>query len=257
MNIRKILISLMLMLCCTGWAYAQTEGNPATKMTKDEAVCLLKQGFEARVAGDLSVAIEILERVYVFDPNLEAHFDAEKIHLSARGELGHAYYENKDWGKAFRLYRENDVCLWKTDRDADVIPFDWRIAECRKNMANENTLGDAPLIMVYGRSLSEDGLLVDGMVLAPVVDLADHLWLKFNNENGRLTLTRSWSDPSILVMQIGSSKATLNNQSISMPMALLEKDGRVLVPLRFLVESMGCRSIKWDPTTKIARVAVE
>jgi ABC-type Fe3+-hydroxamate transport system substrate-binding protein len=54
-------------------------------------------------------------------------------------------------------------------------------------------------------------------------------------------------------LTIGSNKATVNGKSVTLSTAVIEKNGRTLVPLRFLGEAFGLW-VNWSDSTKTASI---
>ncbi|HBV97960.1 MAG TPA: hypothetical protein DEF36_13070 [Desulfotomaculum sp.] len=113
----------------------------------------------------------------------------------------------------------------------------------------EPPAGEAPVsVFLDGKPIRFDvsPYMRDGRVMVPVRNLAEALGcgVAWKDPN-QVTITRS---DFTIIMFVNESQYISNGQSMSMDIAPEVKKGRNIVPLRFIVEEMGC-SVEYDEVT--------
>lgn len=83
-----------------------------------------------------------------------------------------------------------------------------------------------------------------GNTMVPIRFISEKLGAKvlWDNTNQVVTINM---DFNTIVMPVGSKSATVNGETISLSAAATKKEGRVVVPLRFVSEALGV-TVKWD-----------
>lgn len=107
-------------------------------------------------------------------------------------------------------------------------------------------------IVVNGEELAANPAprVVGGRLLVPVVRIYSALGIGVTREGTRLIA----SAPSKrIVLNVGSSRATVDTQMVMMDTPAMEIDGATYVPLRFVADSLGAQ-VSYDP--KASRVEV-
>jgi len=90
--------------------------------------------------------------------------------------------------------------------------------------------------------------LVVGYTMLPLRFIGEALSVNVNWDNASKTVTCKSSSKTV-VLPVGGKTASIDGQDYVMPCAPLLKDGRVLVPARFIAEAFGCQVI-WEGTQK-------
>jgi len=67
--------------------------------------------------------------------------------------------------------------------------------------------------------------------------------ITFDKKTGTITAKRK---KTTVVLVVDSTKAKINGVATFMPIPAYIKDGRTLVPLRFISQALGCQ-VKWEP----------
>ncbi|MBE7013781.1 MAG: hypothetical protein E7419_01080 [Ruminococcaceae bacterium] len=83
----------------------------------------------------------------------------------------------------------------------------------------------------------------NGRTLVPVRIVSENLGLNVGWDNLTKTVTIS-GDALNIKLVIGSNIAYVNNEEVSLDVPAIEKDGRTLVPVRFISETLG-KKVKW------------
>lgn len=90
-------------------------------------------------------------------------------------------------------------------------------------------------------------LAVDGTVLAPINSLAATMDLQVTHNEEKIIINGQGTE---VELQVGSSKAILNKQTVELPQPVQRVKGNIMVPLRFLTQSFK-GEIQWDKINKI------
>lgn len=98
-------------------------------------------------------------------------------------------------------------------------------------------------------------IIKNGYTLVPVKPMSEALGstINWNQITKTVTITK---DNDTLIMNIGSTAAVKNNMNFTIPMAPEIKDGRTMVPLRSICESLG-GSVEWITASNSAYVTLE
>lgn len=136
----------------------------------------------------------------------------------------------------------------------------------RKNLMIILFAGLVFLLFSYGKACAAEvflnGKKVDldvkpvekkGLVFVPLRGIFEKMGAKvsFNKSGGIVTASRKGRH---IALKPGQPYAKVDGFKTYLLQPAFEKDGRVLVPLRFLSESMGCE-VKWHPPTKIVAIS--
>lgn len=90
----------------------------------------------------------------------------------------------------------------------------------------------------------------DGHLLVPVRDLARAVGAEVSwDEKKQMVLVTS--PKATLRFQIGSSEAMVDGEKVTLPSPVILKNGRTMVPLRFLAQVLGL-AVNWDERTQTA-----
>ncbi|MCL1874364.1 MAG: stalk domain-containing protein [Clostridiales bacterium] len=95
-------------------------------------------------------------------------------------------------------------------------------------------------------------LLENGRTLAPIRAIAEKMGAKvdFENASKKVTVSRPGK---ILILWLGKKEATLNGQNLTMDVPAKEVQGRTLLPLRFVGESLDCK-VDWVADKRLVRI---
>ncbi|MDF2683744.1 MAG: copper amine oxidase, partial [Brevibacillus sp.] len=71
-----------------------------------------------------------------------------------------------------------------------------------------------------------------------------------------LALTTQWNNQSVAIISgtkvlkftVGSNKARVGNQEVTLPSAVVLKDGMPMIPVRFVTDNLGYK-VGWDAKT--------
>ncbi|MDT3424840.1 GH25 family lysozyme M1 (1,4-beta-N-acetylmuramidase) [Paenibacillus forsythiae] len=111
----------------------------------------------------------------------------------------------------------------------------------------------ATRIILDGHELDLTGdrqvITVHNSIVVPIRVIVEELGFSVDWTRGTNTVTVTQSDRTIR-LQIGSSKADVNGQNVSLIAAPIVKNGTTLIPLRFVGEQMGL-GVYWDQTDKL------
>ncbi|MFC4303218.1 stalk domain-containing protein [Cohnella boryungensis] len=113
----------------------------------------------------------------------------------------------------------------------------------------------APIqVIVDGKQLSLDvpPQIVNGTTMIPYGALASKIGAKISTDSKTKKLIAKRNNTTV-ELTIGSNKATVNGKSVTLSTAVIEKNGRTLVPLRFLGEAFGLW-VNWSDSTKTASI---
>ena len=91
-------------------------------------------------------------------------------------------------------------------------------------------------------------IIREGRTLVPFRAIGEALGATVGWEKQTLTVTLKWEEKEI-VLRIGEQKALVNGREYLLDVPALIVDGRTLVPLRFISESLG-RQATWIPESK-------
>lgn len=111
----------------------------------------------------------------------------------------------------------------------------------------ELTLGNNDVYINDG-SVSKETLEVapfteDGRTLVPVRIVSENFGLNVGWDDVTQTVTIS-NDTLVIKLVIGSNIALVNDKEVVLDVPAIEKDGRTLVPVRFVSETLG-KKVKW------------
>ncbi|MEW4371038.1 copper amine oxidase N-terminal domain-containing protein [Paenibacillus kandeliae] len=73
----------------------------------------------------------------------------------------------------------------------------------------------------------------------------------WNNINQTVTVSQ---EGKVITLVIGQTTATINDRTVQLPVAPTIRDGRAMVPLRFIAEAADA-TVYWNPTSRIVYVA--
>lgn len=65
------------------------------------------------------------------------------------------------------------------------------------------------------------------------------------------------SDVTFILLQIGLDKAFINSEQKPLDAPAVIKDGRTMVPLRFVMEELGVKSVDWNGAERTAEIVTE
>ncbi len=101
-------------------------------------------------------------------------------------------------------------------------------------------LADAPTIVIDGSQLPADvpALVADGRVLVPLRGVFEQLGASVSYDATSQTATASLGDRTVQIT-VGSRTAKVNDKSFTLDVAPREFAGRVMIPLRFVAQSLG------------------
>ncbi len=90
--------------------------------------------------------------------------------------------------------------------------------------------------------------IANGRTLVPVRAITEFLGssVSWDNETREITISK---DDTVITMTIGSTTAYVNGEAVELDEAPTIKNGRTLVPVRFIAESFNL-SVDWDENSK-------
>lgn len=112
------------------------------------------------------------------------------------------------------------------------------------------TTDKAITVTMDGKSVTfpdQDPLQQSGRVMVPVNAILEALDAEVTWDKTAKTVTAVLNDQT-LVLQIGSSTATVNGETLEIDAPAIIKNSRTLVPVRFISEGLGL-TVDWDQTT--------
>jgi spore coat protein CotH len=111
------------------------------------------------------------------------------------------------------------------------------------------TTDKAITVTLDGKSVTfpdQDPLQQSGRVMVPVNAILEALGAEVTWDKTAKTVTAVLNDQT-LVLQIGSSTATVNGETLEIDAPAIIKNSRTLVPVRFISEGLGL-TVDWDQT---------
>ncbi|BBI35826.1 stalk domain-containing protein [Cohnella abietis] len=120
------------------------------------------------------------------------------------------------------------------------------------------TAADTPIkVVLDGNPLSFDvqPQIIKGTIMVPYSAITSKFGatLSVDSNTKKLTVTRG---KTVVQLTIDSNQATVNGQAIKIPVNVVEKNGRTLVPLRFLGEAFGLW-VNWNASTRTANIETQ
>ncbi|MCF6138840.1 stalk domain-containing protein [Pseudalkalibacillus berkeleyi] len=105
-------------------------------------------------------------------------------------------------------------------------------------------------VIIDGKEQEYDtpAISIDYRTMIPIRGSLDQLGAEFswNQEKQQATVT---TEDKTIVLTIGSKTAVVNGEEVELDVPAQEINGRTLVPLRFLSETLNTEDIKWDSET--------
>ncbi|WP_237167899.1 copper amine oxidase N-terminal domain-containing protein [Paenibacillus yonginensis] len=104
-------------------------------------------------------------------------------------------------------------------------------------------------IIIDGKELVTDQapLITGGRTFVPLRGIFEALDASVLWNNSTKTVT-AYKDGTTVVLKLGANKATINSQTVYLDAPAVSKNGRTLVPLRFVSESLG-QNVEWQPAS--------
>ncbi len=93
-------------------------------------------------------------------------------------------------------------------------------------------------------------VIVDGRTLVPLRHIFEVLGAQLEWEGSTQSINAT-KDSTVVFLQVGNTNARINNQSRQLDVPPIIIEGRTLVPLRFVSESLGVK-VDWNGTTRTA-----
>lgn len=103
-------------------------------------------------------------------------------------------------------------------------------------------------VSISGSSTTYDGQVVSGRVLIPVKAIQDFKGIKMN-WNAAIKQLKLQKENSTVLLTAGKSVALVNNKSVSLDVPVTVINGRTLVPVRFVSESLNY-NVELNPSNK-------
>lgn len=114
-------------------------------------------------------------------------------------------------------------------------------------------LGPRPVrVVVEGTTLNVSSQVINGRLMVPYRAVAERLGARVGWNAAERSVTVTDGDTN-LKLTVGQANAVSNGRKISLDVAPVLLNGRVLVPLRFLGTSLGWR-VSWEDATRTARL---
>lgn len=161
------------------------------------------------------------------------------------------------------ILTSNDGFTWKIETDYNDNKNDYRdvfwdgdmfaIVGEKGTVLTQN-IGESVIVKVDNRQLTFDVMpeSIDGRVIVPMRSIFEALGatVTWDGESNKVTATK---DNNTIVLQIGSKLAKVNDQTKELDVAPVIKDGRTLVPVRFISESFGAK-INWKASVNTVHI---
>lgn len=131
-----------------------------------------------------------------------------------------------------------------------------RFAVIRPSMANTSSItpvvsekNDVKVtINEISRQFDVMPVIENSRTLVPLRGIFETLGAAVNWDESTRTVMAVKGD-SIIVLQIGNNTAWVNSEAVSLDVPAKIIDGRTMVPIKFVAESLGCK-VDWDNDTK-------
>jgi len=98
-------------------------------------------------------------------------------------------------------------------------------------------------------------VIIDGRTLVPMRGIFEALGAEVGWDDATKTVTGTTSKVTVK-LQIGSKLAVVNKEAKALDVAAQIIEGRTMVPVRFIAESLGCK-VDWDGNTKTVIIVDE
>ncbi|MCG8540362.1 MAG: stalk domain-containing protein [Clostridia bacterium] len=95
-------------------------------------------------------------------------------------------------------------------------------------------------------------IIIDGRTLVPFRVILETLGAKVGWHEDTRTVT-AIKDDLIIELKIDSVEALLNKEKIDLDVPAMIKDGRTLIPVRFIAEALGC-TVDWDVNSRTVMI---
>ena len=95
-------------------------------------------------------------------------------------------------------------------------------------------------------------LIMNNRTLVPLRIIFEALGAQVEWENTTKTVTATKGD-TVIILPIGSKTPTVNGKTVPIDQPGIVKDGRTLVPVRFISESLGAK-VNWDGNNRIVSI---
>lgn len=132
----------------------------------------------------------------------------------------------------------------------EVTPLPETIEDAGSETSSETGATDQTIsVILDGQAISfpdQDPLEQSGRVMVPVNAILEALGAEVTWDKTAKTVTAVLNDQT-LVLQIGSSTATVNGETIDIDAPAIILSSRTLVPVRFISEGLGL-TVDWDQT---------
>jgi NitT/TauT family transport system substrate-binding protein len=116
-----------------------------------------------------------------------------------------------------------------------------------------HAVGSRPIrVVVEGTTLNVSSQVINGRLMVPYRAVAERLGARVGWNAAERSVTVTDGDTS-LKLTVGQANAVSNGRKISLDVAPVLLNGRVLVPLRFLGTGLGWR-VSWEDATRTARL---
>jgi hypothetical protein len=147
---------------------------------------------------------------------------------------------------------EDDVLLQPqtTSPDTQTYQFDPYHYSITMGVTSNPSAYVMPDIQVKLIRISPTVWTINDILTCPLRDFLTHLDATARYDNNQVTVQRG---KTTLVLHLNSTRAALNGKPIKLPLRIREKDGRVRVPVRAVVEALGGR-VDWYAKTQIVDI---
>lgn len=128
-------------------------------------------------------------------------------------------------------------------------------ASAQQSSAPVQQTSDKVTVKINGKTLSfanAQPTVINGRTLVPMRDIFAELGAEINWDPNTKTVTAS-KNGSRIKLTIGSTKASLNADELTLDVPPQIINGSTMVPLRFVSDSLGCE-ISWDQASKTAEI---
>ncbi len=245
----------------------------ALNETPDDVKLLLKLAVAYKLGGEYSLAITVAEKILTYDPdNKEAAMIIAQSHkLKGEAEKGVAFLKDFADEKLHDPSIRAQLAALRAEigdnenavKDIEAaIQYGPGIAESYQKAGEIYTLSGQKGIKLFvegkkvdfNRYSNIEPVLINGNTLIPIRALAESLGaaVEYDSQTSTVRITEQTRE---VILSCSRNTAKVNSKEVKLSMAPLQRDGRMLIPLRFVSEQLG-REVNWYPYSKYGIISV-
>ncbi len=144
----------------------------------------------------------------------------------------------------------NTVCVYMVTEDAIsfvLVPLD--------EPKRETNIGEGPWIVVDGETLQLDAGVqsFQGRIMVPLRGVLEKLGATVDYSNRTVKAKKG---ETTIQLPLNEQTATVNGEQVHLDVPAVSKNGRVLVPIRFISERLDA-DVKWDEAAQTVTIITE